>query len=1143
MATAEQRLTIAIRAVNEASAQIKSAQADIDALGETADKNNQRMEKLGAGLSSMGKMAGMAAVGVAAAGAAAGVALFKLGSDFDDAYDTIQIGTGATGDVLEGLKGSFKNVFTTVPTDMKSASLAIADINTKLGLSGPALEDTAKTALELSRITGTDLAGNIDKVSKLTSNWNLTAEATGPVMDKLFIASQATGVGIDQLAEGVTKFGPILRDMGLGMDESIAIMGSLSKAGVDGELAFKGLQKAVISAAKDGVPAKEAISGLFDSIKNAKDPTERLNIAVEAFGTKAGPQLADAIASGKFSVAELTAQIENSADAVQSAGRDTADFAEKWQLFKNRVMTSLEPAATAVLAFAGTMADKLFPILEKVVNWVSEKAPPAIAAFKQAWEENVAPMIDRAIELGDTIREKVQPPLERIFTWLKENEKTMGVVGAIIGGVLVVGFVALGAAAMGAAVGLIAANLPLIAITAAVAGLSAGIYLLVTNWDTITQKFPILGEMADKAKEKFNEFTNWFMNEAWPQIQFVFDSLVSGAQKVIAFFQEHWGTIKEVITPVFEQLEDVVERVFTFVVDIIQGAFNTVIGVFKIFKGIFTGDWDLVWEGIKQTVSGVWQFISAAPKLALGIMWDVIQAGLGVIKELWEATWEWTRKKLSDAWDAIKEGVREGINGVVDFVTELPGKIVGFFVDAGKWLYDIGKEIVGGLLGGLKDKIADVWNEVGGWAGKIKDLKGPIEEDRVLLVDEGMAIAEGLATGLQDGFESNVVPVAGSWAQQVAEAFALADLQEKLGSGGMRVFDSLIEAITTGAEKARGILSGDMVKLLGTLEDELGPAVAKEYGDKLMAALTLALETGGAQGIDVVKAVLGDIQGAIDKAKEDVPGTMGDFLTSFTDTINRFKLEDKVGDIGMNVLDALTRAIEEGTPKALGALGVTAAGLVDKLAEALGPAKAKTISAQFMDAITAAIETGGAEGIEALKKILEQINGLIGDVASGGTNNPTFGSAATTQAEYDAALNRWENSLAEAKKRLKDAEAHLAWLLQQWEVNPATRDQQAVTEAKAQVQWWQQEIRRIERNEPVSPMTTQAVLPLATGTDYIPHDGFAFLHKGEAVVPASMNRGGITITVNASGYIRDTDELVRDIDRSLKRNGLRGLTV
>jgi hypothetical protein len=35
----------------------------------------------------------------------------------------------------------------------------------------------------------------------------------------------------------------------------------------------------------------------------------------------------------------------------------------------------------------------------------------------------------------------------------------------------------------------------------------------------------------------------------------------------------------------------------------------------------------------------------------------------------------------------------------------------------------------------------------------------------------------------------------------------------------------------------------------------------------------------------------------------------------------------------------------------------------------------------------------------------------------------------------------------------------------------------------------------------------------AQGTPYVPNDGLAFLHKGEAVIPASMNGGGGSVRI------------------------------
>jgi hypothetical protein len=79
---------------------------------------------------------------------------------------------------------------------------------------------------------------------------------------------------------------------------------------------------------------------------------------------------------------------------------------------------------------------------------------------------------------------------------------------------------------------------------------------------------------------------------------------------------------------------------------------------------------------------------------------------------------------------------------------------------------------------------------------------------------------------------------------------------------------------------------------------------------------------------------------------------------------------------------------------------------------------------------------------------------------------------------------------------------------------------------------------------------------LAIGTDFVPMDGLAYLHKGEKVIPASMQGpgysggGGITIVVNHSvsavdaasfqGHIRRHSNMIaNEVTRALKRKGAR----
>jgi len=54
--------------------------------------------------------------------------------------------------------------------------------------------------LELSRITGTDVASNIKEVTRLFGNWNVAAEEQTGMLDYLFKVSQSTGIGVDRLS-------------------------------------------------------------------------------------------------------------------------------------------------------------------------------------------------------------------------------------------------------------------------------------------------------------------------------------------------------------------------------------------------------------------------------------------------------------------------------------------------------------------------------------------------------------------------------------------------------------------------------------------------------------------------------------------------------------------------------------------------------------------------------------------------------------------------------------------------------------------------------------------------------------------------------------------------------------------------------
>lgn len=335
----------------------------------------------------------LAGIAVVAGGAAlATKALYGIGQTFDTMTDTIRVGTGATGDALDGLVDTAKRVGKNVPATFEDVGVAVADLNTRLGLTGKPLEERAAQFLELSRITGTDVASNIASMTRVFGDWDVAAADQAGTLDMLFRASQATGIGVDELAQKVARFGAPLRAMGFSLEESAALFGKFEKEGVNAELVIGSLRQGLGRMAKAGEDAPETFRRVVDEIAGMESRTEATAAAMELFGSRAGPDMAAAIQEGRFELGELLDLVSNGGETIMAAGEDTMDFAEHWQMFKNQVMVYVAPAA-----------EHLFAVITTGMAWVRDNGIPVLKDL-QAWMgENKTLLITLAAVVGTAL--------------------------------------------------------------------------------------------------------------------------------------------------------------------------------------------------------------------------------------------------------------------------------------------------------------------------------------------------------------------------------------------------------------------------------------------------------------------------------------------------------------------------------------------------------------------------------------------------------------------------------------------------------------------------------------------------------------------------------------------------------------------
>ena len=347
----------------------------------------------------------------------AGKYLKDLGSQFDEAADAIRIGTGATGDALDGLLDDFDEVYKSVPTTMEDASKAIADYNTRLGLTGPQLQEISKQALQVSDMLGDDLGGVIEESSQAFQQWNIDADNMGGAMDYIFKVSQSTGMGFTDLMSNMQKFGPQLQEMGYSFETASALVGQLDKAGVNTEEVLSAMKKSVGALAKEGISASNGLAMYYEQIKNAGTAAEAASIASEIFGTKAGSTMAAAIRDGTFAVGDLTESLLKNGETIAGAAEDTYDFAERLQIMKQGLEFALKPMANTV--FDGL--NKFMPTLQKLM----EQITPVISDAVNAAMPFVDDFLTGAAAAIESVAPMVTDLASRLFPVLTELMRTL----------------------------------------------------------------------------------------------------------------------------------------------------------------------------------------------------------------------------------------------------------------------------------------------------------------------------------------------------------------------------------------------------------------------------------------------------------------------------------------------------------------------------------------------------------------------------------------------------------------------------------------------------------------------------------------------------------------------------------------------
>ena len=221
------------------------------------------------------------------------------------------------------------------------------------------------------------------------------------------------------------------------------------------------------------------------------------------------------------------------------------------------------------------------------------------------------------------------------------------------------------------------------------------------------------------------------------------------------------------LLPVVAKIIDVVGttaiKVIKSLIKIIGDVADTLSGIIDFLVGVFTGDWELAWQGIKEIADGAWSLIK---DIVTGT-WDAIKAvtkgALSIIKSIINVTWNAIKAVTSTVWNAIKKTLFSILNSIKSTVGTVVNAIRAKVTHTWKSTWSEATQtlknaatFIFAKVGAIKDTITNKFNAArdavkSAFEGIVNFIKRPINQ-AISIVNNAVGMINNAIGGIESAF-------------------------------------------------------------------------------------------------------------------------------------------------------------------------------------------------------------------------------------------------------------------------------------------------------------------------------------------------------------------------------------------------------
>lgn len=778
--------------------EILETEQDLKRLEEQANQSATAMQKIAAtgeklktvgdNISGVGEKLMPVTAGVVALGTAA----VKTASDFDSAMSKVAAVSGATGDDLEALRDKAREMGSKTKFSASEAAeamnyMAMAGWKTSDMLSG------IEGIMNLAAASGEDLATTSDIVTDALTAFGLTAADSGHFADVLAAASSNANTNVSMMGETFKYAAPIAGSLGFSVEDTAEAIGLMANAGIKSTQAGTSLRTIMTNLSGDVKICGSAIGEVTVATTNADGSMRSLSDILAdcrtAFGGLSESEKAAAAESlvGKNAMSGFLAlmnaapaDIDKLSNAIAKCDGTSQSMADTMQ---DNLAGQLTILKSQLEELAISFGELLVPIIRSVVSAI------------QGFVDKLNSMDEGTRKLILTIAAVVAalgPVLIVIGKVISAVGTIMTVVPKIAGVIKTVktAFAALNAVML--------AN-PIVLIIAAIAALVAAFIYLWNNCEGFRQFWIDLWNAIKEAAVAAWEGIKSFFQSAWEAISTTAQTIWNGLKD---FFFGLWEGIQGVFTAAWSAISGVMTSIWSTITSVWQSIYDTISPLLEAFRYLFETIFEAIrilieraWTAIATKVQEVWTAITEflgpileSIKTLFETVWNAILTAIttvltaiqNVVTTIWNAikgaisaVLSAIRSVVSSAWNSIKSVVTTVMNAISSTVQTIWNnvksaigsiigqiynvihsgfeKAVGYVKGLASQAFNWGRDLIMGIVNGIKSCISAVTDAVTGVANKIRSVlhfsvpdEGPLTDYESWMPDFMAGLAKGI---------------------------------------------------------------------------------------------------------------------------------------------------------------------------------------------------------------------------------------------------------------------------------------------------------------------------------------------------------------------------------------------------------------